>query len=276
MTAPRPHGRVKYVVECCRCDTCRADNRVYVRWLNRQHAYGRPRYVDAEPARTHVRALMAAGLGWQRVAKLAGVPNGSVSKLLYGDQTRGMASSQLVRPVTERKLLAVTADPANVAAHRRVPALGAHRRLRALVAVGYSQSRLAAELSVGRENFGAVMRSEEVHAATDRAVGRLYERLWNTPPPQTTPFEMAAVTRARRYAAERGWPPPMAWDDESLDDPDGMPQTGGPPTGRANRRVEPDEVRWLESFGTSRELVAGRLGVTPAAVERAMHREEAA
>jgi hypothetical protein len=157
-----------------------------------------------------------------------------------------------------------------------VPALGAHRRLRALVAVGYSQSRLAAELSVERANFGAMMRSEEVHAATDRAVGRLYERLWNTPPPQTTPFEVAAVTRARRYAAERGWPPPMAWDDVELDDPAAAAHTGEASTRHANRRVEPDEVRWLESFGTSRELVAARMGVTPAAVERAMHREEAA
>lgn len=270
-TTPRPHGRTKYVVERCRCETCRAEARRYEQHRNRQRAYGRVAYVDAEPARTHVRELMAAGLGWKRVAAVAGVPNGTMTKLLYGHPQRGSMPSQRIRLATAEKVLAISADAVGLADHALVDALGCHRRLQALVACGWSQCKLAEAIGVSRPNFGAMMRSAQVHASTARTVRALYERLWDQRPPQATHREKISVSRAKCYARERGWVVPMAWDD--IDDPDETPDVG-----EQDRRggVDMDEVRWLRSFGTSDELIAKRLGTTIRSIYRAMERERAA
>lgn len=222
-TTARPHGRVKYVVERCRCDVCREAANAYERHRARQRAYGRPAYVDAEPARQHVQALREAGIGWKRVAMLAGLQPSVLYKLVYGDQKRFGRPSKRIRAATEQKILAVEATLDNVADATPVDATGARRRLQALVAIGWSQSKLATRLGVRPTNFSTTMRSTKLRADTVRAVHALYEELWNTPPVADTHREKIAFSRSVRHAAEQGWAPPMAWDDETIDDPAARP-----------------------------------------------------
>lgn len=224
----REHGTyVKYVVEKCHCELCRAANRDYERKRTRQQAYGHHPYVDAQPAREHVRALMSAGVGLKRIAKLSGVPHGSVAKLIYGEAHRNLAPSKRIRPATSKKLLAVQlpSDPTagQLAAGARVDATGTRRRLQALVAIGYSQSRLAQRLGLLPTNFPTLLARDGVTARTAREVVALYDELWNTPQYGTDHRSRISANRARRMAAKRGWPPPMAWDDDTIDAPDAEP-----------------------------------------------------
>jgi hypothetical protein len=213
----RPHGRVKYVVEKCRCETCTIASREYNQWLRRQHAYGRPPTVDAAPARAHVRALGAAGIGWRRVAKVAGVHSSIVSKLLYGTPTRNMAPTKRLRPDMASKILAVSVDAISDGA--LVPSAGTRRRIQALVAIGWSMAKLADRLGVQPTNLPAVLNRPNVLVATRRAVVSLYDELWDTAPPTDAHRDKIAASRARNMARRNGWPPPMAWDDDEIDDP---------------------------------------------------------
>jgi hypothetical protein len=115
MDGERLHGtRARYVMgpgpgqgPGCRCAPCRAANRAAENQRTKLIAYGRWQpYVDAGPAREHVRQLAARGIGWKQAAMLAGVPTGAMSKLLYGGPG-GRPPSQRVRPGTAAAILAV-------------------------------------------------------------------------------------------------------------------------------------------------------------------------
>ena len=61
------------------------------------------------------------------------------------------------------------------------------------------------------------MLSDSVTAQTAQDVSALYEQLWNLRPSQSTDDQGAATDAARTFAAERGWLPPLAWDDIDTD-----------------------------------------------------------
>jgi hypothetical protein len=210
-----------YTLDRCRCFPCAAAVREYEQNRVRQHAYGRwDNYVDATPAREHVRALMDAGMGWKRIAAAAGVASSSMWKLLYGQKKADgtQAVSRRIVKANAEKLLAVRLDLADGAC---VSSLGATRRIQALVALGWSQSKLAGHLDIGPANFTPLAhgRREAVTVAHDRAVRVLYEELSMRRPPEAEWRDKIAAARSRNYAKARGWLPPLAWDDEHLDDP---------------------------------------------------------
>ncbi|MDA3624280.1 hypothetical protein OU415_02460 [Saccharopolyspora sp. WRP15-2] len=217
---PRAHGYAKYKLDGCRCDVCRKACSDYTRYRTRQNAYGRPAFVDAEPVRTHVRALQAVGMGWRRIADEAGVGRSVMKKLLFGCPSRGMGPSKRIRPDTAEKLLAVRVTLAD---HAVIDGTGTRRRLQGLVAIGWSQAKLAAELGMSPSNLGRVIAAEHVLVSTARAMQRLYDRLWSTAPPEETHRDQITASRARRHALRHRWPVPMAWDDDTIDDPAARP-----------------------------------------------------
>lgn len=262
--SPRPHGtRAKYVSERCRCGDCRTAVREYERWRVKQRAYGRTPYIDAEPVREHVRQQQAAGMGAKTVAQRAGVSPTVVSKLLYGDAGRGQAPTKRVSRATARAILAVTPD---LEPGARIGGAGTRRRLQALVAIGWTRRELAAQLGRTESNFGRTLRSDRVTVATARQATDLYERLWDQPP-------LGAIAdRTRAEAARKGWPLPMAWDDDAIDDPAAEPartETRG--RGRP-AVIDLGEVAWLRAVGIGDEFIAARLGVRAESIRRAEQR----
>jgi hypothetical protein len=240
-TVGRPHGNVKYHLEHCRCTVCRNAARDYDNNRRRAMAYGRWQpFVDAEPVRQHVKALGEFGIGWIRVAKLARVSTGGVSKLLYGDRPRNLPPSRRVRPETALKLLSVEPTLANMGDAVPVDGTGTRRRLQALVAAGWTQSELARRLVMQRANFGRTIVSDLVSVRTVRATLALYDELWRQDPVvHGVPAHRAAA--ARQIAKAQGWAPVGAWDDDTIDDPATLPDwTGmcGTPVGyRVHRRI---------------------------------------
>lgn len=145
----REHGTyVKYVVDKCRCDPCRKANSEYEKARTRRKAYGREPWVDAEPARRHVRRLMAPypgatnGVGWKRVAQLAGVSTGCVWKLVYGKNGK---PSKRIHEDTEAKLMAITPDMA--APRSTVPADETWKLIDELLALGIPKARIGRALT---------------------------------------------------------------------------------------------------------------------------------
>lgn len=202
------HGSAAHYKHCgCRCWPCRLATLEAEAARVKARAYGRERLVDAGPARAHVLTLMDAGMGWPRIAELAGIDGTVLIRLIWGKRMRGRREiSQRVTRATESALLAVTWDPAD--GGRPVDSDTTARRLRALVALGWYPALLARETGWNRSYFDRVLyasgKQARVRPGTARRVHRLYVRLVDAPPPTGT-----YADRARREAAERGWMPPL-------------------------------------------------------------------
>lgn len=213
-TDTRPHNYARYVAGC-RCRTCQRANVAYENNRRRQVAYGRWQpFVDAEPVRQHIQRLRAAGMGQKRIAELACVSTNTIAKLLYGP-----TPTRRVRPWTAEKLLAITLSVDLLRAAALVDATGARRRLQALVAIGWPMMELARRMDMAPSTFSQFMRSRTVRAINSRRVWELYESMWNQPPPQDTPRQRGVSSLACALARAEGWLPPLAWDDDTIDDP---------------------------------------------------------
>lgn len=220
--ARHTHGQyTTYVHHGCRCTPCREASNTLTRDRVRQKAYGRYRFVDAEPARTHVKTLMAQGMGYARIASAAGAHPSTIAYLIYGiDGTDPRPPRKKIDRHTADAILAVELD---LAPGAKVPALGSRRRLEALMWNGWSASRLAHALGVEPTNLFYFRGSKTVTRATHDAVAALFDELWNVDPPEATHREKISVARTRRLARERRFAPPAAWDDATIDSPTARP-----------------------------------------------------
>lgn len=219
----RDHGYARYRLDGCRCYTCAAARSDYDDNRNRAIAYGtwHP-WVDADPVRAHVTHLRSCGLGLRRIAAAAGVQRSTLVGLMNGKPGRAPASR--IRPVTALRILDVQPTWNNLGDSTVIDATGTVRRLRALVALGWSQAKLAQRLGLTPSNFTTTINADRVLVRTARAVRGLYDELWNQAPPEDTHREKLAASRARNLASARGWVSPLAWDDDSIDDPAARPR----------------------------------------------------
>lgn len=119
-----------------------------------------------------------------------------------------------------------------------VPRHGTMRRIQALRSLGWSQSQLGERLGVSRTRICHLSHDEVrgVRPETARQVAELYDELWDQVP--TGPRAEAARTNARR----NGWVSPLAWDDESIDDPDAKPIGVGTDRSRPKTDIDPSAV----------------------------------
>lgn len=264
-----PHGtNARAALDGCKCQPCRdAAYRATKQWRARVATRGHV-YVDATPARDHIRRLQDAGLGWKRIADLAGVANTSVYALLYG--RRGKPPSTKARRETITKILAVPMPSVDdLGARVPVDATGTRRRLQALATQGWTLAQLAARAGLpDRQAVDRAMRASTTSAGTARTIRALYDQLWNQRPTPANRHEQAAITRTIRYAKKQGWAPPLAWDDDTIDDPDAAPDTGE----HARRGADLDEYLFLVRAGETPYRAAQRLGVTLSAIEQQARR----
>lgn len=215
MTAPareREHGYARYKLDGCRCTVCKAARSVYDKRVTMARTAGtwRP-WTEADRTREHLLALSAAGIGYRRVANLTGIGKTAVRLICEGRREK-------IRPDTEAKILALPLGPATLAPSALIPTVGVRRRVQALACIGWSVSDQARRIGMAPTNLPTVIRRTRVERRTDDAVRRLYDDLSMSPAPAGY-----SATRARNDAFRRSWFGPLAWDDDTIDDPDAFP-----------------------------------------------------
>lgn len=221
-TRRHTHGTLAcYTQDRCRCGECTTAAREYARTRRRATAYGRPFEVDAAPALAHIQTLRAHGMTIAHIATAAGITHSGLTDLIDRDSGK-------VHATTRDAILAV--QPANPTDHTglrtgMVRAVGTARRVRALGAIGWSQQQIADHAGLNVNALVSIVSRgrRTVRLSTARRIAATYDELWNTPPPTTTETDRIRVTRVLAHARTRRWPPPLAWDDERIDNPRHQP-----------------------------------------------------
>ncbi len=146
---------------------------------------------------------------------------------------------------------------------RRVPLLGAQRRVQALQAMGWPLPTLAARMGRSRawlNNVAFLNQSGYIFRSTFHLIDGLYQELADTPGPSR---------RTAILAAAKGYPRPAAWN--NIDDPDETPDAGynSAHTGRGS---DPEsrlaDLEHAVRFAFTLEGAADWLGLSTAAVEK--------
>lgn len=216
---------VCYNLHKCRCTPCSRHRSVTDTRRKKDQAYGRYNrgLVDVAPVREHVRMLGEYGIGYKRVAKIAGVSTTVVRNILWGRQDPGPRKGEVLQHVktgTAERILAVQPRLELLAGSVAVPVMPYVRMVKALVATGWSQAKIAEQIGMTRQNFDYVRRYDAashkkrvtMSAATARAITTLYTAWSMRRPPEENEHDRAAAARARRHAAAHGWPLPMDWE----------------------------------------------------------------
>lgn len=177
-----------------------------------------PTFVDAEPVRAHLTRLADQGVGYKRVAELSGLTVDSVRTIATGRRGSGPRAGQLPQRVLHHTAQSIFSVPVQPESRVFVDAVGARRRVQALIINGWSQIKIADRLGMNASQFGRVLRQRYVRISTHAAICGLFEQLWNVAPPMDTEHDRAAAERCRGYARALGWLPPLAWDDIDADD----------------------------------------------------------
>ncbi|MFF7335383.1 hypothetical protein [Streptomyces sp. NPDC008150] len=248
-------------------------------------------FVDAAPVREHLKALLAAGMPLRSVCEQLGFAHGSsLQHVMYGRGKYG--PGQQVRRETAEAVLSYWPSLADFPDAARIDPTGTRRRVQALAVRGWSRHVMAAEIGMGETSFKKALHKERVTARLARTVADLYDRWWNLDPLEFG-VSRNSVGRVRADAARSGFHGPLAWDDDTIDDPNAVPQTDAVPPlqtdgdnavarwllgesvilGREDRR---EALQYLFEWTTSTTAeIAARLEMTPENADRQWHRIKA-
>ncbi|HAP90688.1 MAG TPA: hypothetical protein DCR15_13550 [Arthrobacter bacterium] len=220
--ANHQHGTPEaYILDKCRCTPCGDAAASRESRRRKLKAYGRydTGRVDASEVRSHLKTLASYGIGLKRIAKLAGVSNATIGKIIYGDPSRNMPPRARVERHVHDAVLAVKPSLQALSGAVSVDSVGTLRRIQGLVWLGYSISYVADRIGVNASSLHRTMLHTSVQASTARAVSKLYIELENRPRVGTDHRSRISTARSRSMARQKGWLPPAAWDEELMDDP---------------------------------------------------------
>ena len=174
--------------------------------------------VSARPIRDHVLMLRAAGGTYESIGRAAGTGAMTVHRIVNAERPRVQAD-------IASRLLAVT--EADIRGTH--PALGGTMwRLRSLVAMGHTCSRMTAATGIPPATLRRIVRGEALTISPQlrQAVTALFNAWWDKTPPQRTRQERLAADGARKRASLNDWPPPAGLDEDDLERPGYQPHCG--------------------------------------------------
>jgi hypothetical protein len=155
----------------------------------------------------------------------------------------------------------------------KVPNAGTQRRLRALHAVGHTWKSIGERLGVNVQSVREIAGLSVQHpwefcfVDTARRVEALYEEWWNVSPAGT------AAHRARLSAKRKGYLPPAAWDDDTIDDPEAVSLEADPATLTYAQRLRLAVV--LVEYGATQKQAAKRCRLADDTIRKMMRGEAA-
>jgi hypothetical protein len=156
---------------------------------------------------------------------------------------------------------------------------GTQRRLQALINRGWSPQALQDATGLPARLTLAAVTARHLPAADldDQMVAAVYDWAWQRPPPQATPRDRAATAAARDTAVRNRWPPPMAWDDDIIDQPGAKAAGWDPVPSKLRKSADVlEDLAWIRQQGGYRhatpDVLAIRLGIKTDTLQQACRR----
>ena len=163
--------------------------------------------VDPTRAREHIASLAAWGMGRREIASRSGLGMHTITSVVAGKDP--------IVQKTEDKILAVFVPSVFQESDCCIGITGTRRRLEALVSIGYTPTHLKKLLGYNDDRIGRYLRkSRRITGAGAMKVQALYEQICMIPGPSD---------KARDTASALGYFPPLAWDEDTIDDPSAVP-----------------------------------------------------
>jgi hypothetical protein len=184
--------------------------------------------------------LQEAGMPEAAVARRLGLPYGTFANLMRG--SNGLPPGQKIRSETAEAVLGYWPGLADFPDSASIDPTGTRRRVEALATLGWSKARLAPEIGTSYVGLKNRLRADRVSGRFARAMAEVYDRLWNQRP-EDHGVQGWVADRVRRCAQQDGWAGPLAWDDDTIDDPKAQPQTDAVEPIASEGKNVPD--RWL-------------------------------
>lgn len=166
----------------------------------RLNRYGR---VDGTEVREHILKLRALDWTWQEIDEASGV--GTAWHLASG-KTRNVLAESV------EKFLSIP-----LVSHA-APAVGIERRVNALGRMGYSRIDVASLFGVCPSTLVNIVGRDTIPRKQAEPFYLAYEKHCHIPGPSR---------QAAARAKSAGWAPWWAWDSDTIDDPDAMPNLTG-------------------------------------------------
>jgi len=235
MKCRQPHcknpGKKRVRGLCDRCYLLFRRDRIAKGWI--------PGTMSTEAVIAHLDALRDVGIGYRRVGELIG-RDGQVVRRINGN-------TKVLRDIGER-ILCVPIDWRLAKDEARFDATGSRRRLQSLLALGYDNRTLAREIDYTENSIWRIQSGTQtiIEAAAARKIEAAFNRLQLTP---------GASVRAVNRAKTLGYPAPLAWDEDTLDDPNAMPDA------KINVFASTRRLRSLCRMGFAQKYLSERLNI---------------
>lgn len=162
--------------------------------------------VPVGAAARHLRILQDCGMSLTVAAEISGVSQDTLVAVLHYPRRKITAQ-------THARLMSIGFVPRAHQSHTL--SLGAHRRVQALAALGWDYPDLAAQCGLATSQISSVPARGTIATALWVRIAQVYEELSMT---------IGPAPRMQDFARALGWAPPLAWDDEDIDDPHGHPR----------------------------------------------------
>ena len=242
------HGTDAAYRHCgCRCDACKAA---------RSRARKRPNCrVDAPRARNLLRRLTTTGYSLEQISEASGVSRWTLTRIRTGAQVT------TTRATMSRLVAMAALTPAPTKTRAFVTPVGAVRRLQALMARGFSSVFLAGKMGCDPRTVRFVVAEErQLSPQLCQKAGAVYEELWNKDP-LAEGMSDHGVSLAMRMAGKYSFVPPLAWDDDAIDDPGSpRPLWAVGPEKRMSSEELCVEILMMQDAGVPIEEATPRLG----------------
>jgi hypothetical protein len=228
------------------------------RYRRRLIAYGQWQpFADAQPVREHVQAIRGAGMSLAGIAKYTGVNIGSIDHLLYGKAPYPPAVK--IRTENAQALLAYWPTLDDFDDGAVIDATGTRRRIQALAAAGWPSNAIHQHINhITHKAVERLRASQRVTARTARAARDFYNQVSEQTAEDhgVTPWVAA---RTRTYATKYEWAPPIAWDDDTIDDPTAQPDYGRKLNFHERAALRREEIIHFAWHGDTPEQILARL-----------------
>lgn len=196
----------------CPCDPCYKAKSQYAKRRTFERYNGVEARIDATHLREKLLGFLDDGAQLMQITRAAGLVESQTKNILWG--RNGKPPAPWVYRPTAAKIEAITYEDC-MAIPTLVDAIGVHRRINALQALGHGIRQIADAIGVSETMIYQYLKSERCITTTVEAVHRAYEEM---------SIHEGTCQRTLWRHRRLNTPTPMCWEDHELDDRNAKPR----------------------------------------------------